>query len=275
MSDYIVSTVGRTLWAGTLLVGIPLIVARLLQKIGFIIDETGFLKCVLGYHWCGRFYLYFVAIGVACHETGHAIGAWMTGNRVTEFVPFRLDSPEHPDWIGWIYHTVDGGVWGRISEAIICTGPLWFGGLVILLLTRFLIGQEMIVSFYDYFADGELPGLFSYLVACLRCAFLLCCEIARGMLFSGWKFFLWAYLVFCVASNMGMSRGDLKLARLGLLLIFGMVLALLLFPITGRWIAVVVAVLLPKFFIIHVLMILAVFINTVFLFLERLVVRIT
>ena len=275
MSDYLVNTIGRTLWGGVLLIGVPVALAWMLQRISEGIRTIGVYKCALGYR-CGRAYWYFVAIGVACHETGHAVGAWITGNRVLEFVPFALnreDAP-HPGAIGWIQHTISRGVWGQISGAIICTGPIWFGSLIILLLTRFLVGHKLDVSFYDYFANGETPGLFEYLVASLRCAILLCCAIAGGALFSGWKTFLWAYLVFCVASEIGMSNIDFKLGKVGLCLILGGVLALLILPFVGKWIAVGVAILLPKLFIVHVLMLLAVIINTGFLFLERFLVRV-
>ena len=278
MREYLFNTVLRALWSGTLLIGVPIIVAWLLQKIGDRIRTIGCFKCALGYR-CGQAYWYFVAIGVACHETGHAVGAWITGNRVLEFVPFapffpcKKDGP--PNAIGWVRHTIGSGLWGKVSQAIISTGPIWFGGLLILLLTRFLVGQQMGISYYDYFTGGEIPGLFSYLVACLRCAILLCCDLAGGVLFSGWKMLLWAYLVFCIASEIGMSDTDIKLARAGFTLTLGIVLALLFMPFVGKWIAVGVAFLLPKFFIVHVLMILAVFINMGFFVLERFIARIT
>ncbi len=274
MSDYFANIVGRTLWSGVLLIGLPVAIAWLLQRIGDRIRTIGLLTCALDYR-CGRAYWYFVAIGVACHETGHAVGTWITGNKVLEFVPFALNRKDGPpNAIGWVSHTVGSGVWGKVSQVIISTGPIWFGSFVILLLTRFLVGQEMNISYYDYFTKGELPGLFVYLVACLRCVALLCCDLAGGALVSGWKMFLWAYLVFCIASEIGMSDIDMKNARAGFAVMFGIALALLLLPVTGKWIAAGVAFLLPKFFIVHVLMILAVFINTGFLFLERFITRI-
>ena len=83
-----------------------------------------------------------MAVGVACHELGHAVGTWIPGNRVLEFVPFRPGSEEYPNYVGWVRHTLGKGVWGKVSRMIICTGPIWFGSILILLLTRFLVGQE-------------------------------------------------------------------------------------------------------------------------------------
>ena len=154
MREYVVNTVWQVLWSGALLIGVPVAVAWLLQRIGDRIRTIGCLKCALGYR-CGRAYWYFVATGIACHETGHAVGAWITGNRALEFVPFAL-----------------------ISD--------------------------------------------------------------RG-------------------------DTDMKNARMGFALTLGIVLVLLFMPFVGKWIAVIV----------YVLMILAVFINMGFLFLERLIVRIT
>ena len=268
MTEYVVNTFGRALWSGALLIGLPVAVAWMLQMIG---DRIRTIGCRSGRaYWC------FVAIGVACHETGHAVGAWMTGNRVTEFVPFTLDREDgpSPNAIGWVRHTVGSGVWGKVSQLIISTGPIWFGGLLIVLLSRFLVGQAMNISYYDYFGNGELPEMLSYLMACLRCASSLCGDLAGGALFSGWKIILWAYLVFCIASEIGMSSKDLKNASAGFVLVLGIALVLLLLPFVGKWIQVVVALLLPKFFIVHVLMILAVLINMGFLSIEKIITRI-
>lgn len=268
MREYVVNTLGRALWSGVLLIGLPVAVAWLLQRMGDRIRTIGCRS--------GRAYWYFVAIGVACHETGHAVGTWMTGNRVTEFVPFTLDREDgpSPNAIGWVRHTVGSGVWGKVSQLIISTGPIWFGGLLIVLLSRFLVGQEINISYNDFFGSGELPELSAYLMACLRCASSLCCDLVGGALFSGWKIIIWAYLVFCIASEIGMSSKDLKNASAGFVVVLGIMLALLFLPFVGKWIQVVVALLLPKFFIVHVLMILAVFINTGFLVLESFIVRI-
>ena len=141
MSEYFANIVGRTLWSGVLLIGLPVAIAWLQQKLSHKIRPIGILRGSFGSRY-GNTYRYAMAVGVACHELGHAVGTWITGNRVLEFVPFRPDSEEYPNYVGWVRHTLGKGVWGKVSRMIICTGPIWFGSILILLLTRFLVGQE-------------------------------------------------------------------------------------------------------------------------------------
>jgi len=85
---------------------------------------------------------------------------------------------------------------------------------------------------------------------------------------------VWMYLVFCVASEIGMSGIDLKNAKAGLLLILGIVLVLVALPFVGKWVVEGTTRLLPKLFLVHVLMMFAAFINMGFLILEKIIVRI-
>lgn len=274
MSGLIANSMAQALRGGMMIIGVPIAVACLLQWIGQKIrSRGGDFTSAVGLRFTNA-YWYFVAPGVVCHETGHAVGALMTGNKVIEFVPFSLDSSEHPELIGWVRHTVGHGVWGKISQLIIASGPIWFGSIVILLLTRLLIGREICVSYEDFFTCGEMPDVLSYFMACLRGAFSLCCEVVVGALFSGWKTIVWMYLVFCVALEIGMSGIDLKKAKAGLLLILGIVLVLVALPFVGKWVVEGTTRLLPKLFLVHVLMMFAAFINMGFLILEKIIVRI-
>ena len=93
-----------------------------------------------GYGRFGRAYVYFVAPGVVCHETGHALGCLLTGTRIVEFVPFRLSGNE----LGHVTHECRKTFLGRIANFFIGTGPVWFGSLMIFLLARFLGGRDLL-----------------------------------------------------------------------------------------------------------------------------------
>ena len=93
-----------------------------------------------GYSRFGRAYVYFVAPGVICHETGHALGCILTGTRIVEFVPFRLSGNE----LGHVTHECRQAFFGRIADFFIGTGPVWFGCLMIFLLARLLGGRELL-----------------------------------------------------------------------------------------------------------------------------------
>ncbi|MBP5786955.1 MAG: hypothetical protein J6Y19_03975, partial [Kiritimatiellae bacterium] len=53
-----------------------------------------------GSGWLGRTYYGLVAPGVACHETGHALGCLLTGTKIYEFVPFRPEG----NTLGYVSH---------------------------------------------------------------------------------------------------------------------------------------------------------------------------
>ncbi len=60
----------------------------------------------------GRRYYYLVAPGVACHETGHALGCVLTGTKILEFVPFRPEG----NTLGYVNHEVRPGLWQLVAR---------------------------------------------------------------------------------------------------------------------------------------------------------------
>ena len=82
MADYLTRTFSRTFNQLLLLFGGVLLLAFLLCTVAEQIRGAG--TSVFG-----RGYYYFVAPGVACHETGHALGCLMTGTKIHRFEPFR------------------------------------------------------------------------------------------------------------------------------------------------------------------------------------------
>lgn len=103
----------------------------------------------LGSKWLGMGYFYLVAPGVACHETGHLLGCWLTRSKVTEYVPFR---PQPDGNLGWVNHLVSNTMLGKASLFVTGTGPIWFGGAVALVLSWMLTGTGAREMF------GEVPG---------------------------------------------------------------------------------------------------------------------
>lgn len=61
--------------------------------------SQGIRGCAVG-RLCMAYY-WIVAPGVACHETGHALGCVLTGTRITKFVPFR---PSSDGTLGYVEH---------------------------------------------------------------------------------------------------------------------------------------------------------------------------
>ena len=116
------------------LLGVPFGLALLLQWIGSGIRKSGVSRL-------GNAYWYLVSPGVACHETGHALGCLLTFCCITKFVPFRIGED---GTLGYVQHEVKSGWKGTVSNLVIATGPIWFGCIVIVALTRRFAGTAMV-----------------------------------------------------------------------------------------------------------------------------------
>lgn len=242
MIDYIAAALVRTVSEGLLLFGGVFVLAVALWFVS---------QFVRGYGsgLFGRAYYYLVAPGVACHETGHALGCVLTGTKILEFVPFRPEG----DTLGYVSHESRPGVWPQIARFFISTGPVWFGCGVILLLSRLLAGPDFLPSF-DALAPrpGEpvsvhLKGVWYGAIWMLR------------TVFAPWRwktplFPVFLYLVFCIASEITLSPPDLKGMWRGLAAIAGLLLALNLVPGVSTALVRGIDALRPAVFTLHTIL---------------------
>lgn len=213
----------------------------------------------------GRKYYYVVAPGVACHETGHALGCLVTGIKILEFVPFRPEG----DTLGYVQHECRPGLWPQIAQFFISTGPVWFGCGVIMLLSRLVAGPGFLPSF-DALAPrpGEplsvhLKGMWYGAVWMLQ------------TVFAPWRwrtplFPVFLYLVFCVASEITLSPPDIKGMWRGFAAISGGLLAANLIPYLSGWLADGIDALRPAIFTIHAILFFVLLADLVFLAAMRL-----
>ena len=245
------------------LLGVPFGLALLLQWIGSGIRKSGVSRL-------GRAYWYLVSPGVACHETGHAMGCLLTFCRIIKFVPFKIGED---GTLGYVRHEVKSGWKGAVSNLVIATGPIWFGCIVIVALTKLCAGTVMVANYGDYLPNDTLPGLLDYAVACFKSSKSLLFSLGGDVFSSGWLAVVWFYLVFCVASEIGLSSVDIASMWQGLLTIVAVVLLLGMVPVVGTWYSAGIRTLLPMLFLVHSMMALAVLVDAVLWLLMRLLVR--
>ena len=250
--QYLIDAVRRTWWQLFQLFAVPFVLAVALQWVGRRIRRDG----------VGRFgeaYWYFVAPGVACHETGHAVGCLLTGTRIIKFVPF---SREDPDLLGYVGHSARSGLWGGVASFLISSGPVWFGCLAIGLLTWLFGGVVHVVNYREYFASDVVPGVWEYCFGMSSAVF----GFTTALFVDGtWGlgFAVWLYLVFCIASEIGLSNVDLQHMWCGMVSIVVIFLILNLIPPVGRSVSVGIFIVLPYLFKFHVLMLSALVLNLV------------
>lgn len=251
---YLGGVASRFCWQLFQLLGIACLLALLLQWSGRRLRKCGLALI-------GKWYWYFVSPGVICHEAGHAVGCFITGTRLQKMIPFK---PEEDGTLGYVLHEQRKGVLGGWANFVIATGPLWFGGMAIVLLSALFSGGIPIASYGACFADGQAPGVAAYvrsLIASVIDAFLLLVHAER----FGWRFVLWLYLSFSIASEIGLSKEDVMHMKNGFVHLLILLLLLNLIPFVGQALLRLVSILLPAIFILHAMMLFSLTVNCVML----------
>ncbi len=216
MLQYIAVSLATALEQLFWLFGLTFALAWALYLVSTAIRNLGFWRLHLKY-------FYLVAPGVACHETGHALGCLATGRKIYEFVPFRpVASPDGGVTLGWVKHSVSRTLPGRAGDFVIATGPVWFGGAVILLLVRMLVGAS---PFAALSGASEAPREFAPYVQSVVTSAALFAKTAFSFLrWHGFRDVLLAWLIVCVASEITLSGPDLQGMWVGLVAICAIVI---------------------------------------------------
>ena len=263
MADYLTRTLARTINQLLLLFGGIFLLAFLLCTVASQIRGAG--ESVFG-----RGYYYFVAPGVVCHETGHALGCLLTGTKIVHYEPFRPRGRE-------LGHVVaqrhEGNPLWKIADFVIASGPIWFGCLMITLLT-YCFGKH---ARHQSFAKASSDVLFlssrDYWLRTVKTAGLMLIDVAR---LWKWKSFLdviYLYLVFCIASEMGLSNADFANMGMGILMICAIFLALNIVPAVGVKVGGWIFRLSKYLFVVHSTMVFVFIIDLLFYLLFILPIR--
>ena len=182
----------------------------------------------------GMAYYYLVAPGVACHETGHALGCILTGTKIDGFVPFR---PSSDGTLGYVSHELpDGGSFlGNVAQFVISTGPVWFGSAVILGLSYLFGGAGLLPDVRSYFPEGTPPATWEYISNVFLAAFQMLRNAACVWNWHSPWIALYLYAVFCIASEITLSGPDLKGMWKGCAAIVVVLFGVNLLPYVGGW----------------------------------------
>lgn len=257
--DYVLRALGHGAVQLLGLFGVTFLLAALLSFVSSRIRDKGAERFGL------KAWFRFVALGVACHETGHALGCLLTGTKIVEFVPFRIrEEGDGSVTLGYVSHAThpESRLW-RMGEFLIATGPIWFGALVLTLLARGFAGADLLPPAVDMSlaSSGPLDYLGNVLLFARR---MLASSMAVWHWKSPWTL-LYLYLSFCVATEVKLSPPDLAGMWRGLLAICTTVLALHLVPFASRWLDALYACVRPWLFVFHVLLCFALLLDLVFL----------
>ena len=201
----------------------------------------------------GMIYYYIVAPGVACHETGHAIGCLLTGTKIAEFVPFK---PSSDGTLGYVSHELpDGGSFlGNVAQFVISTGPVWFGSAVILGLSYLVGGSGLLPDVQTYFPEGTPPATYEYVSKVFLAAWQM---LRNAICVWNWRspwIALYLYAVFCIASEITLSGPDLKGMWKGCAAIVVVLFSVNLLPYVGGWLNAGIVWCKPYLFLVQIVL---------------------
>ncbi len=211
----------------------------------------------------GMIYYYLVAPGVACHETGHALGCVLTGTRILKFVPFK---PSSDGTLGYVSHELpDGGSFlGNVAQFVISTGPVWFGSAVILGLSCLVGGTGLLPDVQTYFPEGTPPATYEY----VSNVFLAAWQMLRNAICVwNWRspwIALYLYAVFCIASEITLSGPDLKGMWKGCAAIVVVLFGINLLPYVGGWLNMGIVWAKPYLFLVQTVLAFVLLMDLVF-----------
>lgn len=218
----------------------------------------------------GMAYYYLVAPGVACHETGHALGCLLTGTRIVKFVPFH---PSPDGTLGYVSYNAPSGIVGNMALFVISTGPVWFGCAVILGLSCLIGGTGFLSDVQAFYPEGVPPATFTYLSSVFIAAYQL---LNNAVIVWHWKSFwtvVYLYAVFCIASEITLSSPDLRSMWKGCASIAVILFVANLFQVTGRLLDAGIVWAKPYLFFIQVVLACVLMVDAVFLFVAYLITR--
>ena len=158
-------------------------------------------------------FIYFTAPGVMIHELGHIFFCLLFRHEILEV---KLFSPDRSGTLGYVSHRYNlRSYYQRIGNFFIGTGPIWFGVIVIYLLSWFLLPSGMMTA----------GGSFSDQLSAFLSGFFM------KEFWCSWKTLLWIYLCFSITTHITLSGADLEGAKDGV--IFMVILIFILSFILG------------------------------------------
>lgn len=227
-----------------MLFGVTFLLAWALYQVSMAIRKIGASRL-------GILYFYLVAPGVACHETGHALGCLLTGKRIVEFVPFHPQADDNGVVLGYVKHESSPEILSRAGEFVVATGPVWFGTVIILILVRLLAGPSSLIDFAQSAGVNAATPVLPYLHQVAIATSELASRVASVWRWHGPLDFLWGYLLICVASEVTLSGPDMRGMWVGFVAICSLVVIGNFVPIVDMLLENGMRSLAPFMFIIH------------------------
>jgi hypothetical protein len=182
------------------------IVAKMTRTVGVQCAGQRWDVVVTG--WCGT----------PVHELGHAAFCLLFRHRVTAI---KLYDPNPEDGsLGYVRHTFDQrSIYQKVGNFFIGIGPILFGALVLYVLLLLLLPEWGDILPGARGGATDLRGVGGWTGIVQLIAESVACVLKRFFSFDNllnWRFWVFLYLSFCIASHIELSPPDIRGAKDGL-----------------------------------------------------------
>lgn len=198
----------------------------ILMVFGFVIDQLEaithtYLMSVFGW---GAI-VFTGLIGTPIHEIGHWLGCKLFGFKVMEVSLFRPLASRNDGILGYVSYSYDrSSLWHQLGCFITGIAPLLFGGVVIILVLRFLmpeVYQRISNRVESASKNSGIKKGFSVFWAAFSGFWIGLFSLRKWGILRG---IICLYIVLSVSMHMSLSRQDLVGASTGFLVVLGIYL---------------------------------------------------
>lgn len=184
-----------------------------------------------------RYLVLFGWLGISTHEIGHLIFSFLSMHLVSDFKLFSR-KPLFGRYHGWVSRAnINSNLDNlKIGSFFVGIGPVIIGSVVIYFAGKFLLGAEVLASLqfpiidntnFTSFASVQALGKSIWDALILALAYLL-----KRENLSDWRFYIFLYIAFSIASSMILSWPDIWTTILGFATIL---IVLFLFNLFTLW----------------------------------------
>lgn len=165
-----------------------------------------------------KVYIYATAPGTIAHELGHALFAKLFRHKIREM---KLFSPSPDGTLGYVVHAWDRrSVYQTIGNFFIGTGPLWFGALLLWILSMLLVSPRVFDLMNSVPRQGgditSWASLWDSISVLFSSAWVFLTGLFEMADFSSWTTYAFLYLVLAIGSHVSLSPPDIVGAAKGL-----------------------------------------------------------
>jgi hypothetical protein len=135
---------------------------------------------------------------------------------------FRPSS--HDGTLGYVEHAFDpGSLYQRVGNFFIGTGPIWFGTIIIYLMSRYILDASAFNTICDIELTTDTLSSWSGALSVAHNIINMVSSVIQSMfhnqLFSRWEFYVFIYLAFVIGNNITLSLPDIRNSADGLMVL--------------------------------------------------------